>query len=475
MCPDARRAHRRRRDRAGAVESIGAVRACRLGGWIVSRSPVNRSNVRFGDALAIGTYGLRSRRGRSALTALGIAIGIAAIVAVFGISSSSRADVLAQIDELGHRPADGPTRRRHVRRPRHAPGRRAGDDPPHRARDGGDGGQFVRRRRAAQRPDRHRERARRARRRDESPVDARRHAWPRASSSTTHRANCRWSCSGRSPPNGSGSPSLAGSPMVSIAGTPFTVVGILDPFPLHPDLDRAVMIGVGAAETVPRRRGDPDDGSTSGSNPSTSRTCAPFSVAPPNPAAPNEVEVSRPSDALEARARVDEGLQRLLIGLGAVALVVGGVGVANVMVISVLERRGEVGLRRALGAAAPPRGACSSSRSRRSCRRSAACSASALGAAATAWYANRQGWRLDVPLEVLGLSIVVALLLGVVAGLYPAIRAARLDPADRRPTDQLARQPAQHLECLGQRQADDVARRCRRCGSRARPPAPCMA
>ena len=144
--------------------------------------------------------------------------------------------------------------------------------------------------------------------------------------------------------------------------------------------------------------------------------------------------MSRPSDALEARARVDEGLQRLLIGLGAVALVVGGVGVANVMVISVLERRGEVGLRRALGAARHHV-------AMQFLTESAFLSTIGgvlgvgLGAAATAWYANRQGWRLDVPLEVLGLSIVVALLLGVVAGLYPAVRAARLDPATAvRPT-----------------------------------------
>ena len=226
---------------------------------------------------------------------------------------------------------------------------------------------------------------------------------------------------------------LAGGPVVSIAGTAFTVVGILDPLPLHPDLDRSVMIGVGAAErfleaeVIPTRvylRVEPEY--VEDVRAVLGRTA--------NPAAPNEVEVSRPSDALEARARVDEGLRRLLIGLGAVALVVGGVGVANVMVISVLERRSEVGLRRALGAARHHVAL-------QFLTESAFLSTIggvlgvALGAAATAWYANRQGWRLDVPLEVLGLSILVALLLGIVAGLYPAVRAARLAPATAvRPT-----------------------------------------
>jgi putative ABC transport system permease protein len=217
-------------------------------------------------------------------------------------------------------------------------------------------------------------------------------------------------------------------PVVTIGGVQFAVIGILDALPLHPDLDRSVFIGDEAAEhflgaeVIPTRiylRADPDQLENVRSV--LGRTV--------NPAAPNEVDVSRPSDALEARARVDEGLRRLLLGLGAVALVVGGVGVANVMVISVLERRSEIGLRRALGAT----------------RRHVAgqfvvesatlttCGGLlgvAIGAAVTAWYADRQGWRLDVPVDVLGLAVATALLLGVLAGLYPALRAARLNPAD---------------------------------------------
>jgi putative ABC transport system permease protein len=221
---------------------------------------------------------------------------------------------------------------------------------------------------------------------------------------------------------------LDGGPGVSIAGVDFAVIGILDTLPLHPDLDRSVFIGAGAAEhflgaeVIPTRiylRTDPEQ------LPAV-RSVLGRTV---NPAAPNEVDVSRPSDALEARARVDESLRRLLLGLGAVALVVGAVGVANVMVISVLERRTEIGLRRALGA------------TRRHVAGQFVVESATLttcggligvgiGAVVTTWYAHRQDWRVDVPTDVIGLAIATALALGIVAGLYPAIRAARLHPAD---------------------------------------------
>ncbi len=148
-----------------------------------------------------------------------------------------------------------------------------------------------------------------------------------------------------------------------------------------------------------------------------------------NPKAANEVKVTRPSDALEARAATDKALTALLLGLGGVALVVGGVGIANVMVISVLERRSEIGVRRALGA------------TRRHVRlqfvvESAALSTIggvlgvALGAAVTVAYANSRGWRLALPVTAVAGGVGAALLIGAVAGLYPAARAARLAPAD---------------------------------------------
>lgn len=222
--------------------------------------------------------------------------------------------------------------------------------------------------------------------------------------------------------------SLDGAPTVWIAGRHFAVVGVLDPVPLSPDIDRSVLMSertatdVLGAEVVPTAiyvRADTD-------HVAAVRGVLPRTV---NPADANEVSVSRPSDALEARAQVDESLQNLLLGLGAVALLVGGVGIANVMVISVLERRGEIGLRRALGA------------TRRHIAlqfvlESVALAALGgligvgLGVGVTVGYARRQDWLVDIPVQGLALGIGAALVLGAFAGLYPAARAARLDPAE---------------------------------------------
>ncbi|MCU1365308.1 MAG: transporter permease, partial [Ilumatobacteraceae bacterium] len=140
-------------------------------------------------------------------------------------------------------------------------------------------------------------------------------------------------------------------------------------------------------------------------------------------------DVARPSDALEARAKTDAALRNLLLGLGAVALLVGGVGITNVMVISVLERRGEIGVRRALGAGRrhilvqflAEAGLLSFIGGAAGC---------ALGAGVTAIYAHQRGWVLDVPVGALAAGAGIALGVGLLAGVSPAIRAARLDPAE---------------------------------------------
>jgi putative ABC transport system permease protein len=222
--------------------------------------------------------------------------------------------------------------------------------------------------------------------------------------------------------------SVEGAPLVWLGDQWFTVVGILDSIELSPDIDRSALVGVAAAETylgydeVPSRiyvRTDPlyiDD----------VRSVLPATV---NPEAPDEVEVTRPSDALEAREAADDAFTSLLLGLGAVALVVGGVGIANVMVISVLERRGEIGLRRALGAT----------------RRHIAVQflgeslmLSAIGGvggvivgiAVTTLYANYKGWGVLIPQVAIIGGFLAAVGIGVVAGLYPAMRAARVSPTE---------------------------------------------
>ncbi len=152
-------------------------------------------------------------------------------------------------------------------------------------------------------------------------------------------------------------------------------------------------------------------------------------AATTNPANPSSVLVSRPSDAIAAQLAAKKSFTSLFLALGAVALLVGGIGIANIMVISVLKRRSEVGLRRALGAT----------------RRHIAVqfltesvllallggvAGTVLGAVATAGYAASQSWATVIPLQALWGGLGCALAIGAVAGLYPAARAARLPPTE---------------------------------------------
>ena len=208
----------------------------------------------------------------------------------------------------------------------------------------------------------------------------------------------------------------------------FTVVGVLDEFELSPDLDRAAIIGIEAAETYL----DHDPVPTSilvRSDPAYVDDVMGVLAATANPENPEEVEVARPTDALEAKEAADDAFTALFLGLGAVALLVGGVGIANVMVISVLERRSEIGLRRALGAT----------------KRHVAVQflgealllagiggigGVLLGVGVTTLYANLRGWNALIPPIAMAGGVAAALIIGAIAGLYPAVRAARMSPTE---------------------------------------------
>jgi putative ABC transport system permease protein len=208
----------------------------------------------------------------------------------------------------------------------------------------------------------------------------------------------------------------------------FTVIGILEAIPLAPELDSSALIGWDAAKGYLGFDGHPTTVYTR-SKDSAVEAVRGVLAATANPQNPSQVKVSRPSDALAARQATDKTFTGLLLGLGAVALLVGGVGVANTMVISVLERRAEIGLRRALGAT---RGQVMTQFLAESLLLSALGGVGGVttGIAVTALYATTRDWPTIVPAWATAGGVAATLVIGAIAGLYPAVRAARLAPTE---------------------------------------------
>jgi putative ABC transport system permease protein len=215
---------------------------------------------------------------------------------------------------------------------------------------------------------------------------------------------------------------------VYLAGRYFTVIGILRPVPIAPEIDEAALVGFPAADALLGLGGHPTE---------IYLRAAPDQVQPvasvlpftANPAQPEAVQVSLPSSILAARAAARTAFTGQFLGLGAVAVLVGGIGIGNIMVISVLERRGEIGLRRALGATRWQVGLQFLVESLLLSALGGVAGA-AIGAAVTAGYAAGAGQPTVVPPAGVAAGIGVALVTGVLAGGYPAARAARLAPAE---------------------------------------------
>ncbi len=395
----------------------------------MQRSRRDASHLRAADLFALAGLGLRIRRLRAALSALGICIGIAAIVGVLGITQSSESDLVAQIDMLGtnlltvqngrgFNGAEGTL-------PQTAPamiGRMTGVEhvsatallapsvyrtdrvPAYET-----GGIGVR---AA----------------DASLLSA-------LDGSVLHGAYLNAATSryqvavlGFGAAQYLGIDRMDTPARIWIGGRWFVVAGILNRMPLAPEIDQSALVGWPIAESELGFNGYPTRIYVRAATDQVVGVDT-LLAATANPQAPEQVAVSRPSDALAARIAVVSSSTTLVLGLGAIALLVGGVGIANVMFVSVLERRSEIGLRRALGAT----------------RRHVALQflaesllLSSLGGAAgvagglgaTAAYATVQGWSILVPPVAIWGAFAAAIFIGAAAGLYPAVRAARLSPTE---------------------------------------------
>jgi putative ABC transport system permease protein len=383
------------------------------------------------ELLGAALQGLRTRRLRAALSALGVAIGIGAMVAVVGVSASSQAQLLAEIDALGTNlltatpgttfsgnneilptssvpmvagmrdvnrdvavyQVSGAT----VLRTPYVPAQEtggigvdaAGENLPHVMGVSLAAGQFL------------------------DAVSAR---YPEvvlgAQAATVLQIE-----------------SVGGHVEVYLGGTWFTVVGILDPVLLDSTLDSTAFISLPVAERLFHVTPNPSViylRANVNHVPAVANLLAPTA----DPQNASGVDVSRPSDALQARAAAKGQFTTLLLGLGAVALLVGAIGIANIMVISVLERRGEIGLRRALGATRRHISLQFLTESALLAALGSVVVGLGLGAGATEVYSLAQSEPFVVPLYALLAAPASGLVIGALAGLYPAAKAARLSPTE---------------------------------------------
>jgi putative ABC transport system permease protein len=385
--------------------------------------------LRPSDLARVASVGVRTRRLRAALSALGIAIGVAAIVAVLGLSASSQAGLLAEIDRLGTNLLTvkngqsffGDT----AELPLAAPAMIARIGPVLQVSETGSTSAAVYR----------------------SPLvpavntnalsvqAASLQLLPTVGASVA-RGRYLNAATAREPVVVLGATAalrlgidrIYPGERVWLGGQWFYVAGILTPATLAPEIDNSALVGFTAAA---RYLGFGGHATTVYVRAETSQVNAVQSVlaATANPEAPNEVNVSQPSATLVARAAAQGALNGLFLGLGAVSLLVGAVGVANIMVISVLERRSEIGLRRALGA--------TKGHIRTQFLAEAVLLALlggtvgvAAGALATAVYATTKHWAVVVPTVAWAGGFGAALAIGAIAGLLPALRAARLAPTE---------------------------------------------
>jgi putative ABC transport system permease protein len=390
---------------------------------------VVKNKLRLKDLFFVALYGVKARKGRAAMTSIGIGIGIAAIVAVTGISSSGRADLLATLESLGTNLIKASPQAGFFGSQEELPegviGMVERIGPVEEVTSTTQADLLVRRTDFI------------------SEFEGGGISTVVTSSElldviggnltegrfiTDGLSDIPVAVLGSVSAERLGITNLSQPSKILIDDEWFGVVGILDELKIHPDLDRSVFIGYGVAETL----FDIDEEPTTiylRANPNFIEDVVDVLAPSMNPENPDQVEVSRPSDALEAQQAAETAFTNLLLGLGSVALLVGGVAIANVMVMSVLERRMEIGVRRSLGA------------TRREIRyqfllESVILSGIGglvgvlLGVAITLGYTNYTNIVFSIPVWQIFGAVLLALLIGAISGVYPAIKASKIQPAE---------------------------------------------
>jgi putative ABC transport system permease protein len=392
------------------------------------------ARLRPSDLAALASIGLRTRKLRSALSALGIAIGTGAIVAVLGLAASSEAGLLNEIAKLGTnlltvtngQTFSGAT----AELPVTAPGMIDRLPGVTNVQDTGTVTGINAYKSPLIPPIET----------NAVSVDAATLGLPAAAGTSLAQGRYLNAATARQPVAvlGATTAQLLGIDRVrpsmriwvgpgGTAGQWFYVTGILNPATYASEIDSSVLVGFPAAEKYLGFDGHPSEIYVRTTDTEAAVTRVDNLLGPQaNPENPSQVNVSRPSDVLTARAETKGALDTLFLGLGAVALLVGAIGVANIMIMSVLERRSEIGLRRALGAT---RGQIRAQFLAEAIMLSLAGGTGViLGAAAVTAYARTHAEAVVIPADAWADGLAAAIIIGAIAGLLPAIRAARLSP-----------------------------------------------